>query len=182
MTTALPSASLATPRHFLDLKDLDAATLRQILDVAASMKRMQQKRRFPLHPRQPLAGRQLGLILSKPSTRTRVSFEVGIRQLGGDAVVLSPQEMQIGRGESIADTARVLSRFVDAIMLRTGNTKTLHELAQWSPVPAITGLTPHSHPVQILADILPFADHRGPVRRPPLSRPGDGHTLPVSLL
>ncbi|MCH4142908.1 MAG: ornithine carbamoyltransferase, partial [Acetobacter peroxydans] len=88
-----PSLNSAPLRHFLDLKDLDTATLRQIIDTAAGMKHMQQGRRFPLHPRLPLAGRQLGLIMSKPSTRTRVSFEVGMRQLGGDVVVLSPQEM-----------------------------------------------------------------------------------------
>ncbi|MFT8676632.1 MAG: ornithine carbamoyltransferase [Acetobacter sp.] len=176
------SYTATAPRHFLDLKDLDAATLRQILDVASSMKRMQQGRRFPLHPRQPLAGRQLGLILSKPSTRTRVSFEVGIRQLGGDAVVLSPQEMQIGRGESIADTARVLSRFVDAIALRTGNTETLHELARWADVPVINGLTPDSHPAQILADIMTFEEHRGPVRGRTFAWTGDGNNVLVSLI
>ncbi|MDE7546502.1 ornithine carbamoyltransferase [Acetobacter fabarum] len=186
MSAALSTSSI-TPvqtglRHFLDLRDLDGATLRQILDVASSMKRMQQNRRFPLHPRQPLAGRQLGLILSKPSTRTRVSFEVGIRQLGGDAVVLSPQDMQIGRGETLADTARVLSRFVDAIVLRTGNTTNLHELARWSTSPVINGLTPHSHPVQILADIMTFEEHRGPVRGRTFAWTGDGNNVLVSLI
>nr|WP_243428423.1 ornithine carbamoyltransferase [Acetobacter suratthaniensis] len=169
-------------RHFLDLKDLDTATLRQIIDTAAGMKRMQQGRRFPLHPRQPLAGRQLGLIMSKPSTRTRVSFEVGMRQLGGDAVVLSPQEMQIGRGESIADTARVLSRFVDAIVLRTGHTSNLHDLARWSSVPVINGLTPDSHPVQIMADVMTFEEHRGPVKGRTFAWTGDGNNVLVSLI
>ncbi|MFT8368675.1 MAG: ornithine carbamoyltransferase [Acetobacter papayae] len=177
-----PSLNSVPPRHFLDLKDLDTATLRQIIDTAAGMKRMQQGRRFPLHPRQPLAGRQLGLIMSKPSTRTRVSFEVGMRQLGGDVVVLSPQEMQIGRGESIADTARVLSRFVDAIVLRTGHTSNLHDLARWSGVPVINGLTPNSHPVQIMADVMTFEEHRGPVKGRTFAWTGDGNNVLVSLI
>lgn len=172
----------AGPRHFLDLKDLDAATLRQILDVARSMKIMQQNRRFPLHPRRPLAGRMLGIILSKPSTRTRVSFEVGIRQLGGDAIILSPGEMQLGRGETIADTGRVLSRFVDALVLRTGKTDSLQTLAKWSSVPVINGLTPSSHPVQILADILTFEEHRGPVKGKTFAWTGDGNNVLTSLI
>nr|WP_272930576.1 ornithine carbamoyltransferase [Acetobacter persici] len=170
------------PRHFLDLKDLDATTLRQILDVAAGMKQMQKGRRFPLHPRVPLAGRALGIILSKPSTRTRVSFEVGIRQLGGDAVILSPSDMQIGRGETITDTARVLSRFVDALVLRTGRTENLHELARAASVPVINGLTPSSHPVQILADILTYEEHRGPVKGRTFAWTGDGNNVLVSLI
>ncbi|AQT04355.1 ornithine carbamoyltransferase [Acetobacter persici] len=186
MSAALSSLSSTTtqsgPRHFLDLKDLDATTLRQILDVAAGMKQMQKGRRFPLHPRVPLAGRALGIILSKPSTRTRVSFEVGIRQLGGDAVILSPSDMQIGRGETITDTARVLSRFVDALVLRTGRTENLHELARAASVPVINGLTPSSHPVQILADILTYEEHRGPVKGRTFAWTGDGNNVLVSLI
>ena len=186
MSAALSSLSPPTkqtgPRHFLDLKDLDATTLRQILDVAAGMKQMQKGRRFPLHPRVPLAGRALGIILSKPSTRTRVSFEVGIRQLGGDAVILSPADMQIGRGETITDTARVLSRFVDALVLRTGRTENLHELARAASVPVINGLTPSSHPVQILADILTYEEHRGPVKGRTFAWTGDGNNVLVSLI
>ncbi|WP_281701997.1 ornithine carbamoyltransferase [Acetobacter malorum] len=186
MSAALTSLSTPTkqtgPRHFLDLKDLDAGTLRQILDVAAGMKQMQKGRRFPLHPRVPLAGRALGIILSKPSTRTRVSFEVGIRQLGGDAVILSPADMQIGRGETITDTARVLSRFVDALVLRTGRTENLHELARAASVPVINGLTPSSHPVQILADVLTYEEHRGPVKGRTFAWTGDGNNVLVSLI
>ncbi|GAL97436.1 ornithine carbamoyltransferase [Acetobacter tropicalis NRIC 0312] len=182
LSTVSPTQTQAGPRHFLDLKDLDAATLRQILDVARSMKTMQQGRRFPLHPRLPLAGRMLGIILSKPSTRTRVSFEVGIRQLGGDAIILTPGEMQLGRGETIADTARVLSRFVDALVLRTGKTSSLLDLAKWSSVPVINGLTPSSHPVQILADILTFEEHRGPVKGRTFAWTGDGNNVLVSLI
>ncbi|MBV1834654.1 ornithine carbamoyltransferase [Novacetimonas pomaceti] len=174
--------SRAQPRHFLDLKDLDAATLRAILDVAAGIKRMQHGRARPLHPRLPLRGRALGLMLSKPSTRTRVSFEVGMRQLGGDVVLLSPDDMQLGRGETIADTARVLSRFVDALVLRTGRTANLRELAKWSSVPVINGLTPDSHPVQILADIMTFEEHRGPITGRLLAWVGDGNNVATSFI
>ena len=169
-------------RHFLDIKDLESHTLRHILDVARGMKQMQQGRQFPLHPRTPLAGRQIGLIFSCPSTRTRVSFEVGIRQLGGDAVVLSTQDMQLGRGETIADTARVLSRFVDGLMLRTSNTHALYELARWSHVPVINGLTPHSHPVQIMADIMTYEEHRGSVQGRTFAWVGDGNNVLISLI
>ncbi|NHN89095.1 ornithine carbamoyltransferase [Acetobacter conturbans] len=169
-------------RHFLDLRDLDKATLRQIIDVAAGMKRMQRGRTRPLHPQKPLEGRALGILLSKPSTRTRVSFEVGVRQLGGDAVVLSANDTQLGRGESIPDTARVLSRFVDAIVLRTGRTAALHELATWSSVPVINGLTPDSHPVQILADIMTFEEHKGPIAGRTLAWVGDGNNVAASLI
>ena len=169
-------------RHFLDLRDLDKTTVRQILDVGAGIKRMQKGRTRPLHPQKPLEGRSLGLLLSKPSTRTRVSFEVGIRQLGGDAVVLSAGDTQLGRGESIPDTARVLSRFLDAIVLRTGRTAALRELAKWSSVPVINGLTPDSHPVQILADIMTFEEHKGPIAGRTLAWVGDGNNVAASLI
>ncbi|MBS4076436.1 ornithine carbamoyltransferase [Ameyamaea chiangmaiensis] len=179
---SLPPAQPLSPRHFLDLRDLDGTTLRQIIDVAAGIKRMQRDRARPLHPALPLAGRNLGLMLSQPSTRTRVSFEVGMRQLGGDVVVLSPSDMQLGRGETIADTARVLSRLVDVIVLRTGQTDDLHELARWSSVPVINGLTPASHPVQILADILTFEEHRGSIGGRTLAWVGDGNNVATSFI
>ena len=152
------------PRHYLELRDLDAATLRAILDVSGAIKRAQRCGERPAHPDRPLAGRTLGLMLEKPSTRTRVSFEVAMRQLGGDVVVLSARDMQLGRGESIADTARVLSRFLDAMVLRTDDARKLRELVAHSTVPVINGLTADSHPVQLLADILTFEEHRGPIR------------------
>ncbi|NVN12132.1 ornithine carbamoyltransferase [Nguyenibacter vanlangensis] len=182
---ALPSAPLLAgppPRHFLDLRDFDGPTLRAILDLGSHIKRMQRGRARPLHPRQPLLGRALGLMLSKPSTRTRVSFEVGMRQLGGDVILLSPNDMQLGRGETIADTARVLSRFVDAIVLRTGDATALRELARWSSVPVINGLTPDSHPVQILADIMTFEEHRGPIAGRTLAWVGDGNNVATSFI
>ena len=114
----------------------------------------------------PLAGKTLAMIFDKPSTRTRVSFDVAMRQLGGDAIMLTGQEMQLGRGETIADTARVLSRYVDAIMIRTLDHATLIELARHATVPVINGLTRRSHPCQVMADVMTFEEHRGPIQRP----------------
>ncbi|MEE8657901.1 Ornithine carbamoyltransferase [Acetobacteraceae bacterium EV16G] len=169
-------------RHFIDLRDLDASTLRAIIDVSASVKRMQSGRKFPLHPKQPFAGRSLGLMLEKPSTRTRISFEVGMGQLGGRTLILSPADMQVGRGESLADTARVLSRFLDALVIRTGDVETLREIKRWSSIPVINGLTPDSHPVQILADIMTFEEHRGPVAGTKWAWVGDGNNVATSLI
>lgn len=169
-------------RHFLDLRDLDATTLRAIIGVGATVKRRQSGRKFPLHPDQPLAGRSLGLMLEKPSTRTRISFEVGMRQLGGATLVLAPADMQVGRGESLADTARVLSRFLDALVVRTGDVETLKELARWSSIPVINGLSPESHPVQILADIMTFEEHRGDVAGTKWAWVGDGNNVAASLI
>ena len=134
------------PRHFLDLKDFSGVELRAMLDAAARFKRARRG------GAKPLAGKTLALIFEKPSTRTRVSFEVAMRELGGDVIVLSSRDMQMGRGETIADTARVLSRYVDAIMLRTDRAEKLHELARHSAVPIINGLT------ELVA---PLPDHGG---------------------
>jgi ornithine carbamoyltransferase len=133
------------PKHFLDIKDFSTAELRAMLDHAARLKRTRRS------PKKPLAGKTLALIFEKPSTRTRVSFEVAMRELGGDVIVLSARDMQLGRGETIADTAQVLSRYVDAIMLRTDSAAKLYELAQYAAVPIINGLTELSHPCQIMA-------------------------------
>ncbi|MBW8270173.1 ornithine carbamoyltransferase [Caldovatus aquaticus] len=158
------------PRHFLELMDLDAATLRRMLDLAAQAKRGALTGK-------PLAGKAVALIFEKPSTRTRVSFEVGIRQLGGDAVVLSAKEMQLGRGETLADTARVLSRYVDAIMLRTDSVAKLRELAAHATVPVINGLTDVSHPCQLMADVMTFEEHRGPIAGQVIAWSGDGNNV-----
>ena len=104
------------------------------------------------------------MIFDKPSTRTRVSFDVAMRQLGGEAIVLTAQEMQLGRGETLADTARVLSRFVDAIMIRILDHEAVHELARHATVPVINGLTRRSHPCQVLADVMTFEEKKGPIR------------------
>ncbi|WP_413788631.1 ornithine carbamoyltransferase [Rhodopila sp.] len=161
----------AAPRHFLDLKDFDPATLRQMLDVASGFKRAGGV------TSRPLAGKTLALIFEKPSTRTRVSFEVGMRQLGGEVVVLSGKETQLGRGETVADTARVLSRYVDAIMLRTDRAEKLHELAEHATVPVINGLTEASHPCQLMADVMTFEEHRGPIAGQVVAWCGDGNNV-----
>ncbi|HEY1931178.1 MAG TPA: ornithine carbamoyltransferase [Acetobacteraceae bacterium] len=162
-------------RHFIDLRDFDGATLRQMLDAAANYKRAGVTSR-------PLAGKTLALIFEKPSTRTRVSFEVGMRQLGGDVVVLYAHDMQSGRGESPADTARVLSRYVDAIMLRTADVAKLHELAEYATVPVINGLTDKSHPCQLMADVLTFEEHCGPIAGQVVAWCGDGNNVARSWI
>ncbi len=164
------------PRHFLDLCDFDTATLRQMLDVASGFKRAGGV------TSRPLAGKTLALIFEKPSTRTRVSFEVGMRQLGGDVIVLSGKDTQIGRGETIADTAKVLSRYVDAIMLRTDSAAKLHELADNATVPVINGLTEASHPCQLMADIMTFEEHRGPIAGQVVAWCGDGNNVARSWI
>ena len=162
-------------RHFLDLRDFEPAILRQMLDVALGFKQSRVSSR-------PLAGKTLAMIFEKPSTRTRVSFEVGMRQLGGDVVVLSARDMQSGRGKSPADTARVLSRYVDAIMLRTDRVSKLHELAQYATVPVINGLTDTSHPCQLMADVLTFEEHRGPIAGRVVAWCGDGNNVARSWI
>jgi ornithine carbamoyltransferase len=182
VTDDLNEVSVATtddarrPRHFLDIRDLDAATLRDILTTAEVCKAHRRD-----HAR-PLTGKSVALIFGKPSTRTRVSFEVAIREMGGDPVVLLGHEMQLGRGETIADTARVLSRYVDAIMLRTDRASNLHELAQFATVPVINGLTEASHPCQIMADILTFEELRGPIAGQTIAWVGDGNNVARSWI
>jgi ornithine carbamoyltransferase len=171
-TSGPPSA----PRHFLDLRDFDHATLRQMLDIAASFKKAGGVMS------RSLAGKTIALIFEKPSTRTRVSFEMAMRQLGGDVIVLSGKETQLGRGETVADTARVLSRYVDAIMLRTDAPEKLQELAQHATVPVINGLTAVSHPCQLMADVLTFGEHRGPIAGQVVAWCGDGNNVARSWI
>ena len=164
------------PKHFLDIDALDRKTLRAILDLAGAIKR---KGRVPkaikLRP-----GAVLAMIFEKPSTRTRVSFEVAMHQLGGSAVVLDPQDMQLGRGETLADTARALSRYVDAIMLRTGPHETLEELAAHATVPVINGLTSRSHPCQVMADVMTFEALKGPIKGRTIAWIGDANNVATS--
>ncbi|MBV9783776.1 MAG: ornithine carbamoyltransferase [Acidisphaera sp.] len=164
------------PRHFLDLREFDGATLRQMLDVARGFKQA-----GGISSR-PFAGKTLAMIFEKPSTRTRVSFELAMRQLGGEVVVLPAREMQLGRGESVADTARVLSRYVDAIMLRTDGVEKLRELAAHATVPVINGLTEASHPCQLMADVLTFEEHRGPIAGQVVAWCGDGNNVARSWI
>ena len=161
-------------RHFLDIKDFDAKTLQAILDDARALKTA--LRSGGAHP-QPLAGKSVAMIFEKPSTRTRVSFEVGISQLGGSPIILSAGDMQLGRGETIEDTARVLSRYVDAIMMRTTENDKLAELASYAEVPVINGLTDHSHPCQLMADIMTFEEHRGDISGKRIAWCGDGNNM-----
>jgi ornithine carbamoyltransferase len=166
------------PRHFLELKDVAAEELRRIVELGASFKRGERVN----GTMQPLDGRALAMIFEKPSTRTRVSFEIAMKQLGGSVVVLTPNEMQIGRGETIADTARVLSRYVDVIMMRTNENKKLAELATHAEVPVINGLTDHSHPCQLMADIMTFEEHRGDIAGKRIAWCGDGNNMARSWI
>jgi len=166
------------PRHFLELKEVASDELRRIVDMGASFKRGEKLNGTA----QPLTGRALAMIFEKPSTRTRVSFEVAMKQLGGSVVVLTPNEMQIGRGETIADTARVLSRYVDAIMMRTTENRKLAELASHAEVPVINGLTDHSHPCQLMADIMTFEEHRGGIAGKRIAWCGDGNNMARSWI
>lgn len=163
-------------QHFLDIDQIDAATLRRILDQARAMKAAGNG-----GPR-PLVDKTLVMIFEKPSTRTRVSFEVGIQQLGGRAVVLSGSESQLGRGETVADTARVLSRYGDAIMIRTDDPVKLDDLAAHATVPVINGLTDASHPCQIMADVMTYEEHRGAIKDRTVVWVGDGNNVAVSWI
>ena len=167
-------------RHFLDLIELPPAELRGMIDSARAMKDKLKASGLP--ERRPLAGKTLAMIFEKPSTRTRVSFDIAMRQLGGDTILLTGQEMQLGRGETIADTARVLSRYVDAIMIRTLDHKTLAELAEYATVPVINGLTKISHPCQVMADVMTFEEHRGPIRGRTVAWTGDDNNVLASWM
>ena len=169
--------------HFLDIHKTDRAALRRILDQAQQMKNM----RTGLPNGTPdvdqsLMGQIVALIFEKPSTRTRISFDVGVRQMGGQTMVLSGADMQLGHGETISDTARVLSRYVDLIMIRTFDESVLLEMAQYSDVPVINGLTDRTHPCQIMADVMTYEEHRGPIKGKKVVWCGDGNNVCASLL
>lgn len=165
-------------RDFISLHDWTTEELAAALKVAGELK---AKRRTGMRE-QPLQGKTLGMIFAKASTRTRVSFEVGIFQLGGQALFLNPSDIQLGRGESIADTARVLSRYLDGIMIRTFNHQDVTELAQWAEIPVINGLTDREHPCQVLADLLTIWEHKGRLKGLKLAYVGDGNNIAHSLL
>ena len=167
---------MSQAKHFLDLDRLDKQHLRGILDGAAAFKRGQAEGGGLLD------GKFLAMIFEKPSTRTRVSFDVAMRQLGGQTILMSDRESQLGRGESIADTARVLSRYVDAIMIRTNSVEKLEELAENADVPVINGLTDRSHPCQLMADVMTFEEHRGPIQGKSVAWIGDGNNVASSWI
>ena len=162
------------PRHFLDIDRYETADLKSILDLGFAYKNGRHDR--------PLEGKTLAMIFEKPSTRTRVSFEVAMRQLGGDAIILGTADSQLGRGETIADTARVLSRYVDAIMIRTNHAEKLDDLARYATVPVINGLTDSSHPCQIMADVMTLQEKKGAVADAIVAWSGDGSNVAVSLI
>jgi ornithine carbamoyltransferase len=160
-------------RHFLSLMDLSSEELLQLMDRAIELKSMRQRgEQF-----QPLIGKTLGMIFDKSSTRTRVSFEAGMNRLGGSAIFLSPRDTQLGRGEPTEDTARVISRMVDGILIRTFEEETLATFAKYSRVPVINGLTDLFHPCQLLADMLTFIEHRGSIKGKTVTWIGDGNNM-----
>ncbi len=168
--------------HFLDIHRTDPADLRAMIDDAATTKAARAgKPKGSLDADLPLKDHMVALIFEKPSTRTRVSFDVGVRQMGGQTMLLSGADMQLGHGETIADTARVLSRYVDMIMIRTFEEATLLELAEYATVPVINGLTNRTHPCQIMADILTFEEHRGPIKGKKVVWSGDGNNVFASF-
>ena len=162
-------------RHFLDLTEIPVAELRGMIESSRAMK--ERVKRDRASAGKPLAGKTLAMIFDKPSTRPRVSFDVAMRQLGGDVVMLTGQEMQLGRGETIADTARVLSRYVDAIMIRILNHEALVELASHATVPVINGLTRLSHPCQVMADVMTFEEHKGKINGHTVAWTGDANNV-----
>jgi len=162
-------------RHFLDLADVDADTLRAIIDASRALKADPGDGRSG-----PLAGKILAMIFEEHSTRTRVSFDVAMRQLGGETVVLTGREMQLSRDESIADTARVLSRYVDAIMIRALDHDMVADLAAHATAPVINGLTRHSHPCQVVADVMTFEEHSGRIAGRTVAWLGDANNVLTS--
>jgi ornithine carbamoyltransferase len=173
----------ATPRHFVDLHRLEADTLKGMIAQARALKEARiGMGRGALDERTLLTGRLLAMIFERPSTRTRVSFDVAMRQMGGDTLLLNSHDLQLGRGETVADTARTLSRYVDGIVLRTGSHQTLCELADHASVPVINALSDFSHPCQIMADIMTFEEHRGPITNRVIAWSGDGNNVAQSWI
>ena len=165
-------------RHFLTLKDFTPAELDALIQRAIDLKAEHRAGRAG----RPLEGKVLGMIFEKASTRTRVSFEAGMAQLGGSAIFLSPNDTQLGRGEPVEDTARVLSRMVDIVMIRTFGHDKLEAFAAYSSVPVINALTDSFHPCQLLADIQTFVEHRGPIQGKTVAWVGDGNNMANSYI
>lgn len=164
--------------HFLDLAEVNKGELRRMIDHAKSTKtNLKQGIKH-----KPLQGKVMAMIFEKPSTRTRVSFDVGMRQLGGETLLLSGSDMQLGASETVADTARVLSRYVDIIMIRTMEHDRLLEMAEYATVPVINALTDDTHPCQIMADVQTYEEHRGSIEGKTLSWVGDGNNVTHSLM
>ena len=169
------------PRHFLDIDCIDAGTLRRIVDMGHAMKKAGKRVPAELRPA-GIESAVLMLIFEKPSTRTRVSFDVAMRQLGGQSLALNQADLQVGRGEPISDTAKVVSRYVDAIMIRANKHETLTEYADHATVPVINGLTDRTHPCQIIADIMTFEEAKGPIDGRRVTWTGDGNNVAASWI
>jgi ornithine carbamoyltransferase len=168
-------------RHFLDIADFDTATLTAMLTDARARKAARKGLpKGALDPDRPLDGHALALIFDKHSTRTRISFDIAMRQLGGTTLMMSGKDMQLAREETIADTARVLSRYVDAVMIRLLDHEMVQELADNSTIPVINGLTKRSHPCQVLADVMTFEEHKGPIRGRTIAWSGDTNNVCAS--
>ncbi|CAM2935845.1 ornithine carbamoyltransferase [Paenibacillus sediminis] len=165
-------------RDFIELSDFSSAEIQYLLDLAIELKRKQKNGEVY----EPLKGKTVGLIFEKSSTRTRVSFEVGVFQLGGHALFLSKNDIQLGRGETISDTAQVLSRYLDGIMIRTFGHERVIELARYSTVPVINGLSDLGHPCQVLADFQTIIEHKGKLKGLKLAYIGDGNNMAHSLM
>ncbi len=165
-------------KHFLDLDRIESGELRGMIESSKGFKRGES----PGGQAKPLAGKALAMVFEKPSTRTRVSFEMAIHELGGHAVILETQGSQLGRGETAADTARVLSCYVDAIMIRTTSETKLLEMAESASVPVINGLTDRTHPCQLMADVMTFEEHRGPIEDKVIAWSGDGNNMAASWI
>ncbi len=166
-------------KHFLNLNELNKNDLNHILHFSKIIKNNKKNKHIF---NSLLQNKMLAMIFSEPSTRTRISFEVGMKELGGKTIILSDKEMQIGRGETIADTAKILSRFVDIVMIRTLNHNILNELAKYSNIPVINGLTQISHPCQIMADILTFEEHKGSIQGSTIAWIGDSNNVLTSWI
>ena len=165
-------------RHFLDLIDIPKPVLAGLIEKGRAMKTAREQGILAT----PLTGKTLAMVFDKPSTRTRVSFDVAMRQLGGEAILLTAQEMQLGRGETLADTARVLSRYVDAIMIRILDHDAVAELARHATIPVINGLTRRSHPCQVLADVMTYEEKRGTIRGRTVAWTGDATNVLTSWM
>lgn len=174
-------AAQKSPRHFLDISALDGKTLRRILDAAHAMKKAGKRVPAALRPK-GIENLVLVMIFEKPSTRTRVSFDIAMRQLGGGALSLNHTDLQLGRGESVADTARVLSRYADGIMIRANSHETLLELARHATIPVVNGLTDKSHPCQVMADVMTFEEHLGAIKGRTVAWIGDGNNVAISWM
>lgn len=170
-------------RHFLDFKSLSSADLRSMVDYAKARKKA---RRLALKGTAdadaPLAGRTLAMIFEKTSTRTRMSFDMGMRQMGGDTIVMSAGDMQLGKGETVEDTAKVISRYVDMVMIRANSHEAVKAFAGASDIPVINGLTDYNHPCQLMADIMVFEEHRGPIEGRHIAWVGDGNNVATSWI